>query len=67
MLWSGAIAAGISSLKSHSLSRLLGALVLGVFPIGLVGMIMLAHIPSGPLVGYFILMLAIAITSKDQS
>ena len=57
---------GISSLKEGKLSRLIGGLVIGIAPLGIAGLSVLKHIPSGPLVGYFVLILAIGITSKDD-
>ena len=67
VLWIGAIVGGIASLREASLSRLMGGLVIGIAPLGIAGISVLGHIPSGPLVGYFILMLSIGIISKDQN
>jgi hypothetical protein len=70
MLWIGAFMYGIGANRSESALRGTGSGLIGIAPLGLLGILLLAHIPSGPLLGYFILMLlwgAGLILDRDQA
>lgn len=57
ILWIGAFLYGIGANRTEASLRWIGSGLIGIAPLGLLGILLLAHIPSGPLLGYFILML----------
>lgn len=54
VLWVGAIIYGIASLREGGIPKWIGSLMIGITPMGIIGLVVLAHIPSGPLLGYFL-------------
>jgi hypothetical protein len=54
VMWVGAILYGVAILRSGTASRWVGFALIGILPVGILGFMLLSHIPSGPLLGYVI-------------
>lgn len=54
VLWLGGILYGVSVLSGGHVPALIGWSFFSITPVGVLGMTLLAHIPSGPLLGYVI-------------
>ena len=61
VLWVGAILYGIATLREGEIPRWIGSALIAIAPVGTFGLIFLSHIPSGPLLGYFIFWLVAGI------
>jgi hypothetical protein len=54
VLWFGAVVYGFAVLREDNGPRWIGIMLICVAPAGMLGLMILQHIPSGPLLGYFI-------------
>ena len=52
VLWVGAILYGIVAINKNTIPGWIGYGLIAIGPGGILGMFLLAHIPSGPLLGY---------------
>ena len=59
VLWLGAVLYGVAALREDNVPRWIGGLLIGIAPVGILGLGILGHIPSGPLLGYFIFWLGV--------
>jgi hypothetical protein len=59
VLWIGAVLYGVAALREDNGPRWIGGLLIGIAPVGILGLGILDHIPSGPLLGYFIFWLVV--------
>jgi len=57
LLWLGAITFGIATFRSEKKNRFIGIALIAIAPLGIIGMFTLGHIPSGPVFGYFAILL----------
>ena len=55
----GAILYGIAAIKGNRVSRWIGFGLVGIAPLGVIGLIVLGHIPTGPLLGYVMFWLVV--------
>jgi hypothetical protein len=60
LLWLGAIIFGIATLRSEWKNRLVGFALIAIAPLGIIGLLTLDHIPSGPVLGYFAFLLILS-------
>lgn len=58
-LWVGSLIYGLAVLRNDRTPRWVGAAVTGIAPLGILGSILLNHIPSGPLFGYAVFSLVL--------
>jgi len=54
VFWVGSVLYGVAARREGSIHRWIGSGLIGIAPGGILGMVLLAHIPSGPLFGYVI-------------
>ena len=59
----GAILYGLAALRGGIVPRWVGDGLVGIAPVGVLGTLLLAHIPSGPLLGYVIFWLILGLRS----
>lgn len=66
VLWSGAILYGMAAFQDDNTPRWIGRSLIGIAPGGILGIALLAHIPSGPLLAYAIFWLVLGSTQLTE-
>ena len=66
-LWVGGILYGITAFRERHVPRWIGGAMIGIAPAGILGLWLLFHIPSGPLLGYVIFSILIGVPLGNQS
>jgi len=69
VIWVGAIIFGMAALKGDAVPRWIGVGLVGIAPMGILGILLTGHIPAGPLLGYVMFWLVTGysmLRSKDE-
>lgn len=67
VLWVGGILYGITAFRERHVPRWIGGTMIGIAPVGIIGLVLLFHIPSGLLLGYVIFSLLIGVRLMQGS